>query len=280
MLGRGANVLVADEGFPGAVIRLVGPEWERVDWPLQDQAPQTGDAGATRDAPMRVNAPMFGDAPMRGEAAQRVRVTAAAGADFVALVKEAVRRGLAGLENLAGIPGAVGGIIRMNAGGKYGCVADYVDSVRVLSATGEIADWPRDAVGFRYRHTELDACVVLAATLRLTPDDPAAIQQRYLRIWREKYDSQPPLSERSAGCVFKNPPKTAAETRSAGALIDQAGLKGTSIGGAVISSKHANFIVAGEGATSADILALIALAQARVRERFGIELQTEVEIWR
>jgi len=144
----------------------------------------------------------------------------------------------------------------------------------VLEADGRIAVRPAEAVGFGYRKTNLAGCVVLGATLGLEPGEPAALLARYREIWNNKYDTQPPVSERTAGCVFKNPPG-----RSAGALLDQAGLKGVRRGAAEISPKHANFIVAHAGATAQDVLDLIALARERVWQHAGIELQTEVEIW-
>lgn len=237
VLGLGANVLVSDRGFDGAVLRLTGAHFEE----------------------MRFDDPT---------------VLANAGVDFNKLVRRACGRGLSGLENLAGIPGTLGGIVRMNAGGRYGEVCQYVRAVRVLENDGRIDVRPADAVGFAYRKTNLAGCVVLGATLALEPGEPAALLARYREIWNNKYDTQPPVSERTAGCVFKNPPG-----RSAGALLDQAGLKGATRGGAEISPKHANFIVAHAGATAQDVLDLIALARERVWQHAGIELQTEVEIW-
>lgn len=237
VLGRGANLLVRDEGVDAAVIRLSAPHWSAVD----------------------VSAPL---------------VRAGGGADFTRLVRSTLDQGLLGLEALAGIPGMLGGIVRMNAGGRHGSIADFVESVRVLDPAGQVADRPRAALGFAYRHTELDGCIVLGATLRLSPGDPDAGLARYRAIWNEKYATQPAVSERSAGCIFKNPPGEAA-----GRLLDRAGLKGARAGGAEISSKHANFIVAGPGATARDVCELIERARARVRETTGIELAPEIEIW-
>ena len=238
VLGRGANVLIRDAGFDGAVIRLAGREFERV-------------------------------------AFEQALVHASAGADFPRLVRETIRRGLVGLEKLAGIPGSLGGVIRMNAGGRYGDIRDFVRAVRWIDRAGEIVEKPADAVGFAYRHTALDGCVVLGATLELCEGDAQVALAEHQRIWREKYDTQPPMAERTSGCVFKNPPGDAA-----GRLVDAAGLKNPKrVGGACISERHANFIVADQNATAADVLALIDLARQRVRETTGIELETEVEIW-
>jgi UDP-N-acetylmuramate dehydrogenase len=237
ILGRGANVLVRDAGVDGAVIRLVGPAWEEVRW---DDAV----------------------------------VYAAAGADFHKLVKDSVERGLIGLENLAGIPGTVGGIIRMNAGGKYGNIAQYTRDVRLMDQAGQIMARPAAEVGFSYRHTNLAGFVVLGATFGLQSGEREAAVRHFQSVWKEKSATQAALGERSAGCVFKNPPG-----EFAGRLVDAAGLKGFSIGGAQISPKHANFVVAREGATAQNVIDLITLARERVRQNTGIELELEVEIW-
>lgn len=237
LLGQGANVLVRDQGIDGAVIKLAGPTWERVRF----------------------------DDP---------RVHAAAGVDFTSLVKETVQRGLVGLEKLAGIPGTVGGAIRMNAGGRYGSIGQYVRDVRLMGPDGRVRLRTAEELGFEYRSSKLDGGVVTAATFELTPGDPHAALERFSRIWNEKHASQPAVSAKSAGCVFKNP-----AGHAAGALIDQAGLKGHRRGGAEISTRHANFIVAHAGAKAQDVVDLIVLAKDRVRSETGIELELEVEIW-
>jgi len=237
VLGRGANVLVRDEGFDGAVIRLSEPAWEIV----------------TFDDPL---------------------VRAAAGVDFPRLVRQTVARGLVGLENLAGIPGTVGGAIRMNAGGKYGYLAKYVHAVKVLTPTAQIEQRSKEEVQFGYRTAQLNGAIVLEATFALEPGDAQAAMIRFRDIWNEKYASQPPVSAKSAGCIFKNPPGHAA-----GKLIDDAGLKGTRSGGAEISPQHANFILAHPGAKAADVLDLIRRAKDGVRERYGVELEPEIDIW-
>jgi UDP-N-acetylmuramate dehydrogenase len=185
-----------------------------------------------------------------------------------------VALGRAGLEVLAGVPGTLGGIVRMNAGGRYGAIGDVIESVSLLTPEGAVEAWPAEKVGFAYRKTNLTGCVVLGAAGRLSVASPADVDRRYREIWTEKYRTQPPLAHRSSGCVFKNP-----GSAPAGRLIDEAGLKGERRGGAQISTRHANFIVATEGATAQDVLDLIALAQDRVRETAGVELQLEVEVW-
>ncbi len=237
VLGRGANVLVRDEGVDAAVIMLSGAAWQEVTWTPP-------------------------------------RVRAGAGTDFTQLVKEACARGLAGLEGLAGIPGTVGGIVRMNAGGKYGMVADRIEKLRLLQADGTIAEVAGRDVAFSYRHTDLRGAIVLDATFVLAPGSSDDLLAEHRRVWLEKSADQPPLGARSAGCIFKNPPGN-----SAGMLLDQAGMKGQRRGNAEISKRHANFILAHAGATARDVLELVALAKDRVREAHGIELELEVEVW-
>lgn len=237
VLGRGANVLVRDAGVDGAVVRLSGTSFE--DFEI---------CGTT------------------------VRV--AGGADFSKVVRAAVDAGLAGLERLAGIPGSMGGIVRMNAGGKYGSIAEFVQEVTLATPAGDLVTRPARDLGFSYRRSDLGGGVVVGTTLELTADEPAAVRERFRSIWTEKHATQPPVARRSCGCIFKNPPGHAA-----GKLLDEAGLKGASVGGAVISPQHANFIVADDGCTAQDVLDLIALARDRVWNRSGVELQLEVEVW-
>ncbi|MFH1749044.1 MAG: UDP-N-acetylmuramate dehydrogenase [Planctomycetota bacterium] len=237
LLGQGANVLVRDAGVDSAVIKLTGPVWEMVRW----------------------------EDPL---------VHVAAGADFTKLVKQSFEHNLAGLENLAGIPGSVGGIIRMNAGGKHGYIADWTHSIRLMDPIGAIITRQRHEIPFAYRHTDLAGGIVLSATFQLQPGQRSELNQRYQAIWGEKKATQPSLGMRTAGCIFKNPPGD-----SAGRLLDELGLKGTRIGGAEISRHHANFIVADEGATAQNVLDLITRAKEQVRESAGIELELEVEIW-
>lgn len=234
-LGKGANLLVDDAGVEDAVVRLTGDH--------------------------------FGGVAIQGDI-----VTAGAGADLMDLVKNTAKQGLAGLEVLAGIPATVGGAIRMNCGGKYGEIGPRVESVRVMSADGAVRT--RRDVRFHYRGTDLGGDRVLGATFQLRGDDPVRTFGEYERIWREKMASQPTLGERSAGCIFRNPPGD-----SAGKLIDECGLKGERVGGAEVSRRHANFIVARNGATAADVRWLINVVRSRVEARSGISLELEVEVW-
>ncbi len=241
-LGQGANLLVSDEGVDGMVVQLNAKCFRAVDW---------------NDA----------------DGSDTVLVRAGGGTDMSRLSRDAVNRGLAGVECMAGIPGSLGGIIRMNAGGKFGQISDSVRDVTVVESSGQLRTLSREEVGFSYRHTSLNGHIVCGATLQLRRDDPARLRHRFLDIWQYKKKSQP-LADHSAGCVFKNPPG-----HSAGALIDRAGLKNRSLGGAYVSPAHGNFIVAREGASARDVISLIGLVRRGVAERFGVELELEIEIW-
>jgi len=254
VLGLGANVLVCDDGLDGMVIRLNTPEFRQVDYLNGTDADQKRQSLQTNGN-------------------KKVTVTAGAGADLHRLVLESVRCGFRGLEVLAGIPGTLGGAIRMNAGGQYGQIADIVRDVTVVDRQGHMKLLSKEQVGFSYRRTALDQAVICQANLTLTPDDPDKLRERFMDIWGKKKKTQP-LNAQSAGCVFKNPPGL-----SAGALVDRAGLKGCSVGGAHVSNIHANFIVVKEGATAGDVFALIGQVRRQVAQQFGVELELEIEIW-
>lgn len=168
VLGRGANLLVRDEGVPDVVVRLSAPHWGRIE---------------------------FSDGA----------VTAGGGADMHRLVLETVRRGLSGLERMGGIPGTVGGCICMNAGGRDGEIGELVRSVRVMDASGCVRDLHRGELRFAYRRSSLAGQIVLAVELTVEPDDPTRIKRRLREVWKYKSASQP-LKAHSAGCIFKNPP--------------------------------------------------------------------------
>lgn len=197
-----------------------------------------------------------------------------AGCQLVPLVRRCCEWGLSGMEPLAGIPGSLGGAVVMNAGGRYGNIGSLIHEVRTLTLEGEERVYPGPADRFTYRRGDFDGEIVTEAVLILTPSQSARVKERTHRILREKVVTQP-LSARSAGCVFRNPPGG-----SAGRLIDACGLKGRRIGGVLVSPVHANFFVnTGEG-KFADFMALVKLTGARVREKFGIELELEVKVFR
>jgi UDP-N-acetylmuramate dehydrogenase len=200
-------------------------------------------------------------------------VRSGGGALLSNLISHSVKAGLAGLEVLTGIPGTVGGAIHGNAGGRGADIGQFVKSVTVLTSKGESFTRTEDALSFAYRKSSIDELVILNAEFELQPDDSEEITQRIRKLWIMKRSTQP-LSHQSAGCIFKNP-----RGLSAGALIEQAGLKGTHVGGAQISDRHANFIVTDENATADDVLRLIDLIHAKVSDRFGVDLETEINIW-
>ena len=161
----------------------------------------------------------------------------------------------------------------MNAGGRWGQISDVVRELTVVDAPGDICRLSPADAGFGYRRSNLAGVVVCQVAMELTRDDPDAVRERFKAVWQTKTDTQP-MSEASAGCVFKNPPGG-----SAGALIDRAGLKGRSVGGARVSETHANFIVVQPGATADDVLTLIGQIRREVARQFGVELDLEIEVW-
>jgi UDP-N-acetylmuramate dehydrogenase len=236
VLGLGANLLVGDSGVNGAVFKLGEEYWRRVKF-------------------------------------DNNVVEAGAGVDIQKLILRTVRQGLAGIECLAGIPGTIGGGIRMNCGGKFGDLGARVTHVQVMDANGHLFERTKDDLVFEYRSTNISATFILGATLELEEEDPERIMKRTKEIWMYKRNSQP-LNTKNAGCIFKNP-----RGLSAGALIDQAGLKGMRVGGAEVSAKHANFIIAHPGCKADDVLKLVKLIREKVYEKNEIDLESEVKIW-
>jgi len=222
--------------------------------------------GGFRGMAIRLDA--FQNLERRGDA-----VAAGAGVRVSRLLAFCCRQGLAGLEILSGVPGTVGGAVWGNAGAWGGATADALASVELVTAAGEERTLSRRDIPFRYRASGLPAgSVVVQATFALTPGDPTGIRQRISGYLVRRNASQP-VEFRSAGSIFKNPPG-----EYAGRLVERAGLKGTRIGNAMISAKHGNYIVNLGGATAADVLALVALAQERVRAITGVELELEIKI--
>ena len=198
---------------------------------------------------------------------------AAAGAEMGRLVLRCVREGRSGLEGLTGVPGTVGGCVKMNAGGAFGDVGSAVQSVSVMTAGGEVFTRHRDDLAFAYRSTNISAPFILEAEFRLGEDDPHRILKQVKQIWIYKKNTQP-LGKGNAGCVFKNP-----RGMSAGALIDRAGLKAKRVGGAHVSEKHANFILADAGTRASDVLKLINIIRETVYKKSEIYLELEIEVW-
>jgi UDP-N-acetylmuramate dehydrogenase len=236
VLGAGSSVLARDEGVRGAVLRL--------------------------------SAPVFREVTVEGK-----RVRAGTGAVLAALISQAARHALAGLETLVGIPGTVGGALRNNAGDRSGEIGQFVRQVEILDGGGTVQMRERDELRFAHRWSNLDDPVLLAAEFELETDDTAAIVKRMRKAWIQRKASRP-YSFQASGRIFKDP-----RGLSAAGLIEQAGLAGTRVGGAEVSERHANFIVAQPGAAARDVLRLIDLVRSRVRERFHVELELEISVW-
>jgi UDP-N-acetylmuramate--alanine ligase len=247
MLGRGSNLIVPDEGVDGLVISLAHENWATF---------ERRDDG---------------------------RIWVGAGLRLKNLCGLATKAGLAGFEFLEGIPGNVGGALRMNAGAMGGWMFDVVEEVEVMTLDGELKTFAKAAMHIDYRHcAELHHAIAVRALLvspatashegRVAVPGADAIG-RQIDVYRKKrHESQP--REPSAGCIFKNPPGT-----SAGRLIDECGLKGERVGDAEVSPVHANFIVNRGNATGADVLQLVRRVRARVRQLKGVELQPEVLLY-
>jgi len=211
-----------------------------------------------------------------------VIVTAMAGANLKTLCAYALKHGLEGMNFALGIPGTVGGGIIMNAGTSHGSMENVLESINVLLPTGDTRIIKKEALDFDYRklswNPELtdghrDQTVILDGRFCLCPSDPEALKKTARKIIRIRKQSQP-IGLPSAGCFFKNP----ASGETAGKLIEMAGLKGKSFGGAEISSKHANFFINRHKASAADFLALMDLAQEAVFEKFNVHLEREVKV--
>jgi UDP-N-acetylmuramate dehydrogenase len=197
---------------------------------------------------------------------------AEAGVGMPTLIKRAITLGLSGLEWAAGIPGTVGGCVVMNAGTRLGEMKDALSGVRMAFPDGSLRDLGRTDIGFEYRRALLPDGIVVGARLQLKPAPKTEIERVVKDYLRYRKDTQP-LTEANAGCVFKNPgPQTA------GQLVEAAGLKGEQVGGAQVSTKHANFIVNRGRASAADVLALIRLVQDRVKAASGVDLQLELKV--
>lgn len=204
------------------------------------------------------------------------RVSVSAGYSLPRLCIDTARQGLAGIEGLNGIPGTVGGALWMNAGAYGQEIGTVVETVRV-ARNGQVVEIPGSEVQWNYRHTSFrEGELLLGVTLALQADDPKEIRARMEKAKDQRLSTQP-HGARSAGCFFKNAPATAVGT---GKMIDNLGLKGARRGGAVVSEKHANFIVTeGEEAKASDALALAEEIRERVKREHGIDLEYEVELW-
>jgi len=238
VVGRGSNLLVADEGWPGIAI-VLGRGYRGVEFLVADGAD---------------------------------RVRAGAAEPLPSLAVRVADGGYAGFAWACAVPGTLGGAVRMNAGAHGGDMATHLVEVDVVRLTTGVREtWSVDALGLRYRHSDLPKdAVVVSATLQLPRGDRDQVRAEIaeIRAWRRTHQ---PLNQPNCGSVFTNPPGDAA-----GRLVDAAGCKGLAIGGAAVSDRHANFIVTRPGATAADVVALIEEVTRRVEQTAGVRLQTEV----
>jgi UDP-N-acetylmuramate dehydrogenase len=218
---------------------------------------------------IHLESPAFSDVTIDGGT-----IEAGSAVPLTALISQTARAGLGGLEVLTGVPGTVGGALRGNSGGRQGAIGTYVERVTVVDEAGEVGVREREDLRFEYRSSDLDEPIILSATFQLESEDPEAVVRRMRRIWIIKKENQP-YGHQSSGCIFKNP----SPELSAGTLIERAGLQGRRVGGAEVSDRHANFIVAQPGARSADVLELIELMRREVREKFGHDLELQLKVW-
>ena len=237
-LGGGSNVLIADGELPWVMLHLpsVNP-------------------GVTIDGNF-------------------ARVDAAA--DLGGTVTYCAKNDLGGMEGLIGVPGSVGGALRMNAGAYGTQIGSYVREVELYrAASGRLETIRGNDIRFDYRHTSFaPEDIMLRVRLEL-PSKPFKEILAGIKVCNEKRRSSQPLNQKSAGCIFKNPPGA-----SAGRMIDELGLKGHRRGGAMVSDRHANFFVNADSATAEDMLALIEDVRERVRKAYGVELENEVIVWK
>jgi UDP-N-acetylenolpyruvoylglucosamine reductase len=239
VVGSGSNLLIADAGFRGLVMKLDGS---------------------------------LATIEQEGE-----RLLCGGGARLPQAAARAARAGLAGLEFGVNIPGTVGGAVKMNANAYGGDLARVLEWVQLATPHGTATRTP-DELGFRYRRSNLGPREIVArSSFALTPADPERVKGT-LADMRAARKAAQPSGIKTFGSTFKNPEDPRAEGRSAGVLLDQAGCRGLTVGGARLSPKHANFVENLGDATTADVIALMAEGKQRVRERFGIELEPEVQL--
>jgi UDP-N-acetylenolpyruvoylglucosamine reductase len=239
VVGSGSNLLIADEGFRGLVLKLNGS---------------------------------LAEIEQDGE-----RLLCGGGARLPKAASVAARAGLSGLEFGVNIPGTVGGAVKMNANAYGGDLARVLEWVEITTPSGTERRRPEE-LGFSYRRSNLTPGEIVArASFALSPADPDAVKGTLAEMRAARKAAQP-SGIKTFGSTFKNPDDARAEGRSAGVLLDEAGCRGVAVGGARFSEKHANFVENMGDATTADVIALMGEGRRRVRERFGIELEPEVQL--
>jgi UDP-N-acetylmuramate dehydrogenase len=219
-------------------------------------------------AVVRLTAPAFSMIEWDGK-----RITAGGGGALFDLIAFSVRQGLTGLETLVGLRGTVGGSVRCNVGDKSGEIAQSVKQVTVLTDTGKVQVRTRDELTFSEHQSDIDEPVILSVVFELDKDNPAEILKRMRKSWVSRKAAEP-FSYQAAVRLFRN---TSAHT--AATLIDRAGMTKTRVGGAELSERNSNYVVAHPGTTASDILQLADQVQARVHERTGAELERELHVW-
>ena len=238
VVGSGSNLLIADAGFRGLVMKLDG---------ALATIEQEGD-----------------------------RLLCGGGARLPQAAARAARAGLSGLEFGVNIPGTVGGAVKMNANAYGGDLSRALEWVEIATPRGSERRLP-DELGFSYRRSNLEPKeIVASASFALTPAEPESVKATLAEMRAARRAAQP-SGIKTFGSTFKNPEDPRAEGRSAGVLLDEAGCRGLAVGGARFSDKHANFVENAGDATTADVIALMAEGRRRVRERFGVELEPEVQ---
>lgn len=237
-LGGGSNVLVEDGGLEDVLLQLAR------------------DSGQLR---------------FNGHSAE-----VPAAANLGTTVMECAKRNLGGMEGLIGVPGTVGGALRMNAGAYGMQIGDVVRAVTVYrGSSGHVETLRTGNVRFEYRHTSFAPDDIMLSVALELPERPYAEIVERIKQFNQKRRASQPINEKSAGCIFKNPPG-----QSTGKMIDEVGLKGARVGGAVVSERHANFIVNRHQGTASDILNLMDLIRERVLKAYGLELEEEVIVWK
>lgn len=236
LIGGGSNLLVSDEGVPGLVLHLSAPAFSQIR--VEDQ-----------------------------------QLVVGGGAALSHFISTAVREGFSGPEQLVGIPGSVGGALHENTGTSNADISSWVQTVSVVTRTGEKLVRKPDEMNFAYRQSSLNELVILEASFQFERESPADLTRRMQKLWIMRRARQP-MSQENAAYVFKDHGGEAA-----GKLIDLAGLKGTRIGQVQISDRDSNFIVAESGAKSDDVLRLIELIASRVHDRLAIKLEQGLRVW-
>jgi UDP-N-acetylmuramate dehydrogenase len=265
ILGGGANLIVADGRIDAVVIAT--DRMQRLFRP---------GAGVPSEESLRDLPPDDRVAPdARREDA---RFVAWAGVSMPRLVSSTQKLGWSGIEGLVGVPGNLGGGVAMNAGGRWGEMWDAVERVLVVDAHGDLVELAREDCAPKYRNGNLGASIVASAVLRLRPDDPARVTERCRDYLGQKKRAQP-VTEKSAGCIWKNPDSAKSGGLSAGQLVEACGGKGLARGDAVVSPLHGNFVLNRGRATAADVLLLVEEVHDLVLERSGIDLEREVKVW-